>query len=55
MMCTLLFNSVQTISRSAKTADKRILLLTNEDDPFGNLKGVIKVDMMRTTLQRAKV
>ncbi|KAK4341471.1 hypothetical protein RND71_039972 [Anisodus tanguticus] len=39
---------------SAKTADKRILLLTNEDDPFGNLKGVIKVDMMRTTLQRAK-
>ncbi|KAG5588717.1 hypothetical protein H5410_049151 [Solanum commersonii] len=39
---------------SAKTADKRILLLTNEDDPFGNLKGVIKVDMMRTTMQRAK-
>lgn len=39
---------------SAKTADKRILLLTNEDDPFGNLKGVIKVDMIRTTLQRAK-
>ncbi|KAM3357305.1 ATP-dependent DNA helicase 2 subunit KU70 isoform X3 [Capsicum galapagoense] len=39
---------------SAKTADKRILLFTNEDDPFGNLKGVVKVDMMRTTLQRAK-
>nr|XP_016435532.1 PREDICTED: ATP-dependent DNA helicase 2 subunit KU70-like [Nicotiana tabacum] len=39
---------------SAKTADKRMLLFTNEDDPFGNLKGVIKVDMMRTTLQRAK-
>ncbi|XP_024960981.1 ATP-dependent DNA helicase 2 subunit KU70 isoform X1 [Cynara cardunculus var. scolymus] len=39
---------------SAKTADKRILLLTNEDDPFGNIKGVTKLDMARTTLQRAK-
>ncbi|KAL0366703.1 UNVERIFIED_CONTAM: ATP-dependent DNA helicase 2 subunit KU70 [Sesamum radiatum] len=39
---------------SAKTADKRILLFTNEDDPFGNMKGVKKMDMMRTTLQRAK-
>lgn len=39
---------------SSRTADKRILLLTNEDDPFGNLKGVIKMDMMRTTMQRAK-
>ncbi|KAG8375963.1 hypothetical protein BUALT_Bualt09G0013800 [Buddleja alternifolia] len=39
---------------SAKTADKRILLFTNEDDPFGNIKGVTKMDMMRTTLQRAK-
>ncbi|KAL0432976.1 UNVERIFIED_CONTAM: ATP-dependent DNA helicase 2 subunit KU70 [Sesamum latifolium] len=39
---------------SAKTADKRILLFTNEDDPFGNMKGVTKMDMMRTTLQRAK-
>ncbi|KAI5648417.1 hypothetical protein M9H77_34422 [Catharanthus roseus] len=39
---------------SAKTADKRILLLTNEDDPFGSIKGVIKMDMIRTTLQRAK-
>ncbi|KAL3619918.1 ATP-dependent DNA helicase II subunit 1 [Castilleja foliolosa] len=39
---------------SIKTADKRIMLFTNEDDPFGNIKGVIKMDMMRTTLQRAK-
>ncbi|KAK6145753.1 hypothetical protein DH2020_019622 [Rehmannia glutinosa] len=39
---------------SIKTADKRILLFTNEDDPFGNIKGVTKMDMMRTTLQRAK-
>lgn len=41
--------------RSTKTADKRILLFTNEDDPFGNIKGVTKLDMMRTTIQRAKV
>ncbi|KAI8546268.1 hypothetical protein RHMOL_Rhmol07G0103800 [Rhododendron molle] len=39
---------------SAKTADKRILLFTNEDDPFGSIKGVVKIDMTRTTLQRAK-
>ncbi|XP_059632849.1 ATP-dependent DNA helicase 2 subunit KU70 isoform X2 [Cornus florida] len=39
---------------SAKTADKRILLFTNEDDPFGSIKGVTKIDMTRTTLQRAK-
>ncbi|XP_051149788.1 ATP-dependent DNA helicase 2 subunit KU70 [Andrographis paniculata] len=39
---------------SIKTTDKRILLITNEDDPFGNIKGVTKMDMMRTTLQRAK-
>ncbi|KAL8487481.1 hypothetical protein ACS0TY_023519 [Phlomoides rotata] len=39
---------------SAKTADKRILLFTNEDDPFGNITGVTKMDMMRTTIQRAK-
>lgn len=31
------------------------MLFTNEDDPFGNIKGVTKMDMMRTTLQRAKV
>ncbi|XP_057960268.1 ATP-dependent DNA helicase 2 subunit KU70 isoform X2 [Malania oleifera] len=39
---------------SAKTADKRILVFTNEDDPFGNIKGITKVDMTGTTLQRAK-
>ncbi|KAJ7957323.1 ATP-dependent DNA helicase 2 subunit KU70 [Quillaja saponaria] len=39
---------------SAKTIDKRILLFTNEDDPFGSIKGATKLDMTRTTLQRAK-
>ncbi|XP_062170512.1 ATP-dependent DNA helicase 2 subunit KU70 [Alnus glutinosa] len=39
---------------SVKTADKRILLFTNEDDPFQNIKGATKIDMTRTTLQRAK-
>lgn len=39
---------------SAKTADKRILLFTNEDDPFGSIRGATKADMIRTTLQRAK-
>ncbi|XVE53098.1 hypothetical protein DITRI_Ditri02bG0177300 [Diplodiscus trichospermus] len=39
---------------SIKTADKRILLFTNEDDPFGRLQGAAKADMTRTTLQRAK-
>ncbi|RVW14203.1 ATP-dependent DNA helicase 2 subunit KU70 [Vitis vinifera] len=39
---------------SAKTADKRILLFTNEDDPFGSITGATKMDMTRTTLQRAK-
>ncbi|XP_028759663.1 ATP-dependent DNA helicase 2 subunit KU70 [Neltuma alba] len=39
---------------SAKTVDKRILLFTNEDDPFGTIKGAIRHDMTRTTLQRAK-
>ncbi|EOY13402.1 KU70 isoform 3 [Theobroma cacao] len=39
---------------SIKTADKRILLLTNEDDPFGGLLGAAKADMTRTSLQRAK-
>ncbi|XP_054805998.1 ATP-dependent DNA helicase 2 subunit KU70 isoform X2 [Prosopis cineraria] len=38
----------------AKTVDKRILLFTNEDDPFGTINGAIKHDMTRTTLQRAK-
>ncbi|KAM5569893.1 ATP-dependent DNA helicase 2 subunit KU70 [Rosa sericea] len=39
---------------SARTADKRVLLFTNEDDPFGSIKGITKTDMIRTTLQRAK-
>ncbi|GAU30665.1 hypothetical protein TSUD_31360 [Trifolium subterraneum] len=39
---------------SAKMVDKRILLFTNEDDPFGHVRGAIKSDMTRTTLQRAK-
>ncbi|OIW12816.1 hypothetical protein TanjilG_24749 [Lupinus angustifolius] len=39
---------------SAKTVDKRMLLFTNEDDPFGSMNGAIKSDMTRTTLQRAK-
>ncbi|XP_058774584.1 ATP-dependent DNA helicase 2 subunit KU70-like [Vicia villosa] len=39
---------------SAKTVNKRILLFTNEDDPFGCLKGAFKSDMTRTTLQKAK-
>ncbi|RDX98552.1 ATP-dependent DNA helicase 2 subunit KU70 [Mucuna pruriens] len=39
---------------SAKTVDKRILFFTNEDDPFGSIKGAVKSDMTRMTLQRAK-
>ncbi|XXG46985.1 hypothetical protein AAC387_Pa02g1703 [Persea americana] len=39
---------------STKNADKRILLFTNEDDPFGRIKGAPKTDMIRTTIQRAK-
>uniref|UniRef100_A0A803KXF9 ATP-dependent DNA helicase 2 subunit KU70 n=1 Tax=Chenopodium quinoa TaxID=63459 RepID=A0A803KXF9_CHEQI len=39
---------------STKTAEKRMLLFTNEDDPFGTLNRVTKLDMTRTTLQRAK-
>ncbi|KAL5728999.1 ATP-dependent DNA helicase II subunit 1 [Ranunculus cassubicifolius] len=39
---------------SAKTSDKRTLLITNEDDPFGSVRGATKADMIRTTLQRAK-
>ncbi|MED6171497.1 ATP-dependent DNA helicase II subunit 1 [Stylosanthes scabra] len=54
-----LFNAIwaaQALLRkgSAKTADKRVLLFTNEDDPFGSIKGAIKSDMTRMTLQRAK-
>ncbi|PIA35885.1 hypothetical protein AQUCO_03400046v1 [Aquilegia coerulea] len=39
---------------SAKTTDKRMLLFTNNDDPFGDIRGATKADMIRTTLQRAK-
>ncbi|KAI3870150.1 hypothetical protein MKW98_005963 [Papaver atlanticum] len=39
---------------SAKTIDKRMLLFTNEDDPFGRITGATQKDMIRTTLQRAK-
>ncbi|QCE05667.1 ATP-dependent DNA helicase 2 subunit 1 [Vigna unguiculata] len=39
---------------SAKTVDKRILLFTNDDDPFGSIKGAAKSDMIRMTRQRAK-
>jgi len=42
-------------TRSAKTVDKRILLFTNDDDPFGSIKGAAKSDMIRMTRQRAKV
>ena len=34
-----------TYLKSAKTADKQLLLFTNEDDPFGNIKRAIKIDM----------
>ncbi|XP_078180841.1 ATP-dependent DNA helicase 2 subunit Ku70-like protein isoform X1 [Carex rostrata] len=39
---------------SAKTATKRMVLFTNEDDPFGSVIGPVKTDMIRTTIQRAK-
>ncbi|TVU41934.1 hypothetical protein EJB05_15494 [Eragrostis curvula] len=39
---------------SAKTIEKRIVIFTNEDDPFGAIKGAAKTDMIRTTIQRAK-
>lgn len=39
---------------SAKNVSKRILLFTNEDDPFGTVTGAVKKDMIRTTIQRAK-
>lgn len=52
-----MFQSIFSMNffRSVKTVDKRILLLTNEDNPFGSISGVTKMDMMRTTVQRAKV
>lgn len=39
---------------SAKNVSKRMLIFTNEDDPFGTVTGPIKRDMIRTTIQRAK-
>ncbi|KAG2640398.1 ATP-dependent DNA helicase 2 subunit KU70-like [Panicum virgatum] len=39
---------------SVKTVSKRILIFTNEDDPFGAITGAVKTDMIRTTIQRAK-
>ncbi|WOK99403.1 ATP-dependent DNA helicase 2 subunit KU70 isoform X1 [Canna indica] len=39
---------------SVRTCSKRILIFTNEDDPFRNMTGAIKADMIRTTVQRAK-
>ncbi|GAB2248289.1 hypothetical protein Droror1_Dr00008171 [Drosera rotundifolia] len=36
---------------SAKTTEKRILLFTNEDDPFRSIKGVTKLDMARNTFE----
>ncbi|KAJ6816348.1 ATP-dependent DNA helicase 2 subunit KU70 [Iris pallida] len=39
---------------SAKNVSKRMLIFTNEDDPFGTITGAIKTDMIRTTVQRAK-
>ncbi|KAK1296249.1 ATP-dependent DNA helicase 2 subunit KU70 [Acorus calamus] len=39
---------------SIKTSAKRMLMFTNEDDPFGKIVGAAKADMIRTTLQRAK-
>lgn len=38
-----------------KTSSKRILIFTNDDDPFGSMTGAMKADMIRTTTQRAKV
>ncbi|KAL6880668.1 hypothetical protein ACP4OV_012233 [Aristida adscensionis] len=39
---------------SVKTVSKRILIFTNEDDPFGVITGAAKADMIRTTIQRVK-
>ncbi|KAJ4760477.1 ATP-dependent DNA helicase 2 subunit KU70 [Rhynchospora pubera] len=39
---------------SAKTTTKRMVLFTNEDDPFGSVTRATKTDMIRTTVQRAK-
>ncbi|RCV11337.1 hypothetical protein SEVIR_2G184000v4 [Setaria viridis] len=39
---------------SVKTVSKRMLIFTNEDDPFSAITGAVKTDMIRTTIQRAK-
>ncbi|KAI3853732.1 hypothetical protein MKW98_025249 [Papaver atlanticum] len=39
---------------SAKSTDKRILLFTDEGDPFGRITGATEKGMIRTTLQCAK-
>ncbi|PKA60192.1 ATP-dependent DNA helicase 2 subunit KU70 [Apostasia shenzhenica] len=39
---------------SSKNVSKRILIFTNEDNPFASISGAAKADMIRTTLQRAK-
>ncbi|XP_024517551.1 ATP-dependent DNA helicase 2 subunit KU70 [Selaginella moellendorffii] len=39
---------------ATKNLGKRILLFTNNDDPFENADPVTKADMRRTTIQRAK-
>nr|ATA62878.1 putative KU70-like protein [Cupressus sempervirens] len=39
---------------STRNVDKRILLFTNNDDPFENADPRVKADMRRTTIQRAK-
>lgn len=39
---------------SVKNSSKRILLFTNNDDPFGDADPAFKKDMRRTTIQRAR-
>lgn len=39
---------------SSKNVSKRILLFTNNDDPFGEADPLAQADMRRTTIQRAK-
>eukprot|EP00249_Psilotum_nudum_P013508 c24370_g1_i1 orf=258-2180(-) len=39
---------------STKNSSKRILLFTNNDDPFGDADVTAKADLQRTTIQRAK-
>ncbi|KAF8732088.1 hypothetical protein HU200_016048 [Digitaria exilis] len=45
----------QALLRKGYTVSKRILIFTNEDNPFGAITGAVKTDMIRTTVQRAKV